>query len=265
MSRRIELTFARCRDENRAAFIPFIMAGDPSQERSQALLDALPAAGADIIEIGIPFSDPMADGPVIQEAGLRALAAGMNLSKTLAMVKAFRQQHATPVVLMGYMNPVHAYGYARFAADAQAAGVDGLILVDAPPEEAGEIEPLLASHEIAFVRLIAPTSVPTRLPMLTRGAQGYLYYISITGITGSASASPEAIAANIAAIRKVSPLPVCVGFGIKTPTDVASFAGLADGVVVGSAIVKMIAETHGDVAQVTALVKALAGGCAKAV
>ena len=261
---RIDASFARCREANRAAFIPFLMGGDPTPERAQALLNALPEAGADIIEIGIPFSDPMADGPVIQEAGLRALAAGMTLAKVLAMVAEFRKQHDTPVVLMGYVNPVYVYGYERFAQDAANAGVDGIILVDAPPEEAPEIEPLLSKHGIAFVRLIAPTSVPGRLKLLAEGASGYLYYISITGITGSASASPDVIKAKLAQIREVTRLPVCVGFGIKTPADVASFAGMADGVVVGSAIVKMIGDTQGDVAQVQTLVKALAAGCQRA-
>ena len=261
---RIDTRFAQCKAENRAAFIPFIMAGDPSPEASLDLLNALPGAGADIIEIGIPFSDPMADGPVIAEAGLRALAAGMTLEKLLAMVTKFRAVHDTPIVLMGYVNPVYVYGYARFAADAAKAGVDGIILVDAPPEEASEMEPVLADHGIAFVRLIAPTSVPDRLPLLARGAQGYLYYISITGITGAASATPQAIERNLAEIRKVTSLPVCVGFGIRTPADVASFAGLADGVVVGSAIVKKIADTNGDVTQVSELVQALAEGCRRA-
>lgn len=261
---RISEAFARCKAEGRAAFIPFLMGGDPGPEKSQALLNALPDAGADIIEIGIPFSDPMADGPVIQQAGLRALAAGMTLPKVLAMVAEFRKLHATPVVLMGYVNPVHAYGYERFARDAAAAGVDGIILVDAPPEEAAEIEPLLSQHGIAFVRLIAPTSVPGRLKLLADGASGYLYYISITGITGSASASPEVIQGKLAEIRKATDLPVCVGFGIKTKADVASFAGMADGVVVGSAIVKEIEASGGDVAKVSAFVRELASGCQRA-
>lgn len=261
---RIDAAFAKAKAENRAAFIPFIMAGDPSPETSQALLNALPDAGADIIEIGIPFSDPMADGPVIQEAGLRALAAGMTLKKVLAMIARFRATHKdTPIVLMGYLNPVYVYGYEAFATDAAKAGVDGIILVDAPPEEANEIEPLLSSHGIALVRLIAPTSVPGRLPLLTQGAKGYLYYISITGITGAGSATPDAIKGNIAEIRKATKLPVCVGFGIKTSGDVKSFAGLADGVVVGSAIVKKIAETNGDVKQVSGLLRDLANGCCR--
>lgn len=258
---RIDAVFARCKAENRAAFIPFIMAGDPGLETSQAVLNALPAAGADIIEIGIPFSDPMADGPVIQEAGLRALAAGMTLAKVLAMVAAFRQRDAeTPIVLMGYVNPVYAYGYDRFATDAAAAGVDGIILVDAPPEEAGEIEPALTAHGIAFVRLIAPTSVPQRVGLLTEGARGYLYYISVTGITGAASAAPAMIADKLAAIRAATSLPICVGFGVKTPDHVAAFAPLADGVVVGSALVQKIAETQGDLAAISAFVRALADG-----
>ena len=257
---RIDDAFARCKAEGRAAFIPFIMAGDPNLEAAQNMLDALPDAGADIIELGIPFSDPMADGPVIQAAGLRALEAGMTLKKVLAMAAAFRAKHATPLVLMGYLNPVHAYGYEAFARDAAAAGVDGIILVDIPPEEAGEIEPVLTKHHIALVRLIAPTSVPARLPLLAKGANGYLYYISITGITGAASASPEAIQGKLAEIRKVTALPVCVGFGIKTAADVKAFAALADGVVVGSAIVNEIARSKGDVQAVSTFVKSLAAG-----
>ena len=257
---RIDDAFARCKAEKRAAFIPFIMAGDPDQETAQKILEALPDAGADIIELGIPFSDPMADGPVIQAAGLRALAAGMTLKKVLAMAAAFRAKHATPLVLMGYLNPVYTYGYEAFARDAAQAGVDGIILVDIPPEEAGEIEPVLAAHGIALVRLIAPTSVPERLPLLTQGAKGYLYYISITGITGAASASPEAIKGKLAEIRKATSLPVCVGFGIKTAADVKAFASLADGVVVGSAIVQEIARSGGDAALIGRFVSALAAG-----
>lgn len=258
---RIDTAFARAGAEQRAAFVPFIMAGDPSPEASLALLNALPGAGADIIELGIPFSDPMADGPVIQEAGLRALAAGMTVKKLLAMVADFRTRHDTPIVLMGYLNPVHAYGFEAFARDAAKAGVDGIILVDAPPEEANEIEPLLRTHGISFVRLIAPTSIATRLPLLTQGAGGYLYYVSVTGITGSASAQSNQVGDALARIREHTSLPLCVGFGIKTPADVASFAGMADGVVVGSAIVKLIGETGGDVAKVSAFVRELAAGC----
>ncbi len=258
---RIAETFARCRNEQRAAFIPFIMAGDPSHAACAALLASLPAAGADIIELGIPFSDPMADGPVIQAAGKRALDAGASLSQTLALARDFRQNHATPLVLMGYLNPIYVYGYEAFARDAVVAGVDGVIIVDLPPEEASELEPLLSAHGIALVRLIAPTSVPARLPLLADKANGYLYYVSITGITGAASATATAVAENIAAIRAASPLPVCVGFGIKTPQDVANLAPLADGVVVGSAIVQHIAQSGGDVASISAYVRTLADAC----
>lgn len=258
---RIAESFARCKAEKRAAFIPFIMAGDPTASACERLLDALPAAGADIIELGIPFSDPMADGPVIQAAGLRALEAGMTLEGVLKLAKGFRTTHATPLVLMGYLNPIYVYGYERFARDAQAAGVDGMIIVDLPPEEAAELEPLLASHGIALVRLIAPTSVPERLPKLAKGASGYLYYVTIAGITGAAAAAATDIEKNLAAIRKATDLPVCVGFGIKTPADVASNAKLADGVVVGSAIVTNIEACGGDVAKFSSFVRSLADGC----
>jgi tryptophan synthase alpha chain len=262
---RIDVAFAAAKADNRAAFIPFITAGDPDYDASLAILKALPAAGADIIELGIPFSDPMADGPVIEAAGLRALEAGMTLKKVLEMVRAFRADNSTtPIVLMGYLNPVYVYGYEAFARDAAAAGVDGIILVDAPPEEAGEIEPTLTAHGISFVRLIAPTSLANRLPLLTKGAGGYLYYVSVTGITGSAMAQSNKVGDALAQIRAATDLPVCVGFGIKTPQDVASFAPLADGVVVGSAIVRKIEETKADVAAVSAFVRSLAEGCRKA-
>jgi tryptophan synthase alpha chain len=258
---RIAETFARCKAENRAAFIPFIMAGDPSLAQCSALLDALPAAGADIIEIGIPFSDPMADGVVIQEAGQRALAAGATLHSVLALARDFRAKHETPLVLMGYLNPVYIYGYEAFARDAKALGVDGIILVDLPPEEADELEPILTAYGVALVRLIAPTSVPERLPLLAEDAQGYLYYISITGITGAGAAPAQRIAQHIAEIRKATALPVCVGFGVKTPADVAAMAAMADGVVVGSAIVKHIHEMKGDISSFSTFVGGLAAAC----
>jgi tryptophan synthase alpha chain len=260
---RIATAFAHCRAENRAAFIPFIMGGDPSATACADLLNALPAAGADIIELGIPFSDPMADGPVIQAAGLRALDAGATLASILTLARGFRAKHAdTPLVLMGYLNPVYVYGYEKFARDAAAAGVDGIILVDLPPEEAPELEPLLTRHGIALVRLIAPTSVPDRVPLLVDGASGYLYYISMTGVTGAQQAAPVGnIGHSLAAIRAMTHLPVCVGFGIKTPADVAANAQLADGVVVGSAIVSYIHETKADIQKFSAFVRALADGC----
>ena len=261
---RIADAFDRAAAQSRAAFIPFIMAGDPTLAECAMLLDTLPAAGADIIELGIPFSDPMADGPVIQEAGLRALAAGTTLEAILTLVKNFRAHHATPIVLMGYLNPIFVYGYEKFARDAEDAGVDGMIIVDLPPEEAAELEPLLSQSGIALVRLIAPTSVPERLPLLVKNATGYLYYIAITGITGSGVAAPaERIAQHLAAIREHTHLPICVGFGIKTPADVAANARLADGVVVGSAIVKSIKDTAADSQKFSAFVSALAAGCRK--
>jgi tryptophan synthase alpha chain len=258
---RISETFAAYKAANRAAFIPFIMGGDPSLAATAKLLDALPAAGADIIELGIPFSDPMADGPTIAAAGKRALEAGASLTGILTLARDFRAKHATPLVLMGYLNPIYIYGYAKFAADAAAAGVNGIIIVDLPPEEAAELEPALTQHGIALVRLIAPTSVPGRLPLLTQHANGYLYYVSITGITGAGSAAASDVAKNIARIRNATSLPVCVGFGIKTPADVAAMAPLADGVVVGSALVNHIESTKADVASFSAYVRSLADGC----
>lgn len=243
MVSRISTVFARCKAENRAAFIPFIMGGDPNLETSAKLLDALPAAGADIIELGIPFSDPMADGPTIQAAGLRALEAGATLIKVLQMAKQFRAKHKeVPLVLMGYLNPIFIYGYDAFARDAAAAGINGVIIVDLPPEEASEMEPQLTKAGISLVRLIAPTSIPERLPLLVKGASGYLYYVSITGITGAGSATNADIEKNIAAIRKVTDLPIAVGFGVKTAEQVKAFGKLADGVVVGSAIVQKLAD-----------------------
>ena len=258
---RIDAAFATCKAANRAAFIPFIMGGDPSLDACAKLLDALPTSGADIIELGIPFSDPMADGPVIQAAGKRALDNGATLHAILDIVRNFRAKHTTPLVLMGYLNPIYAYGYEAFARDAAAAGVDGIIIVDLPPEEAAELEPLLKKTGIALVRLIAPTSVPDRLELLPSTAQGYLYYISITGITGAASASANSVGVNVAAIRAITNLPVCVGFGVKNPADVKAMAALADGVVVGSALVKLIHETNADIAKFGAEIRALSDAC----
>lgn len=258
---RIAAAFARCKAENRAAFIPFIMGGDPDLQTSQQVLNLLPNAGADIVELGIPFSDPMADGPVIQAAGLRALHAGATLKTVLAQAADFRAMHPeTPLVLMGYLNPLYIYGYEAFARDAAAAGVDGIIIVDLPPEEANELEPLLTQHGIAFVRLIAPTSVPARLPLLTQGASGYLYYVSVTGITGAAAATSQSIDTALAQIKAATDLPVCVGFGIKTPTDVAAVRH-AEGVVVGSALVKKIEETKGDASALRDFIGGLAAAC----
>lgn len=258
---RIADAFARCKAANRAAFIPFIMGGDPSAAACAQMLEALAANGADIIELGIPFSDPMADGPVIEAAGNRALANGTTLAGVLALAKTFRATHQTPLVLMGYLNPIYVYGYEKFARDAAAAGVDGIILVDLPTEEAPELEPILTRYNIALVRLIAPTSVPDRLELLADGASGYLYYIAVTGITGSQAAPIKDIEQNVAQIRKHTDLPVCVGFGVKTPEDVKALAPLADGVVVGSALVGHIHKTQADSASLSAFVSALSAAC----
>ncbi|MEJ0010063.1 MAG: tryptophan synthase subunit alpha [Alphaproteobacteria bacterium] len=259
MSARIRKTFARLKKEDRAAFIPFLMAGDPTLKKSAALMNALAESGADIIELGMPFSDPMADGPVIQEAGLRALKHGAGVRATLTLAAGFRELHpAVPLVLMGYLNPVERYGYEKFARDAGRAGVDGVILVDLPPEESAGVDALLKAQDIALIRLIAPTSIPSRLKLLAKGARGYLYYVSIAGITGAAGASTQSIASALTAIRKETHLPVAVGFGVKTPQDVQALARIADGVIVGSALVKKIAATNGDAKKVAAFARALA-------
>lgn len=259
---RIDRIFAACKASERAAFIPFVMAGDPSLEATAKILDALPAAEVDIIELGIPFSDPMADGPIIQAAGQRALKAGTTLKDILKLVANFRAKRSIPLVLMGYLNPIYVYGYEAFAEDAAKAGVDGVIIVDLPPEEAAELEPILTRHRISLVRLIAPTSVPDRLAKLASGASGYLYYVSITGVTGAASANAQEVEKSLVAIRRVTDLPICVGFGIKTPEDVKAMATTgADGVVVGSSIVKLVGESGGDAAKVAAYIKSLAAGC----
>ncbi|WP_428032274.1 tryptophan synthase subunit alpha [Ancylobacter sp.] len=238
MSTRIETRFKACAAEGRAALVTFITAGDPDHDTSLALLKALPAAGADIIELGVPFTDPMADGPAIQAAGLRALKAGQTLAKTLAMVKTFREgDAATPIVLMGYYNPVYVYGVERFLTDAKAAGVDGLVVVDLPPEEDNELcLPALAAG-LDFIRLATPTTDDKRLPAVLANTAGFVYYVSITGITGAAQADPAAVGQAVARIKRHTTLPVAVGFGVKTPESAAAIAAGADGVVVGSALI----------------------------
>ncbi len=229
---RIANTFARLR--NQAALIPFIMCGDGDTD---AILDGLVAGGADIIELGIPFSDPMADGAVIQAAGLRALEAGMTLVKVLETAARFRSRHANvPLVLMGYYNPIFHMGAEAFCTAANEAGVDGVIVVDLPPEEEAELTVHLQKHEVHLVRLIAPTSLENRLPLLVKNASGYIYYIAIAGITGAKGADAASVAAAVAKIREHTKLPVAVGFGIKTPADAKALKG-ADGVVVGSSLV----------------------------
>ena len=239
---RIELRFRQLAGENRAALITFITAGDPDAETSFEILRGLPAAGADLIELGMPFSDPMADGPAIQASSLRALKAGANMRRTLDLVRRFRQTDTdTPVILMGYYNPVYRYGVAQFIPDALAAGVDGLIIVDLPPEEEGELCLPANRAGLNFIYLTAPTTDDRRLPVVLANASGFVYYVSITGVTGAGSADIETLAAAVARLRRHTALPVAVGFGIKTPAQVAQVSRIADAVVVGSAIVERIA------------------------
>lgn len=225
------------------ALVTFITAGDPDHAKSLEILKALPGAGADIIELGMPFTDPMADGPVIDLASQRALKSGANMHKTLDMVREFRKSDAdTPIILMGYINPVHAYGLEKFGKDAVSAGVDGLIIVDLPPEESGPLEAVCAKTGLNLIRLVTPTTDEKRLKTLLRGAGGFLYYVSITGVTGAKKADLSVIAPHIAAIQKQSGMKVAIGFGIKTPEDARAMAAIGDAVVVGSSIVQTIAE-----------------------
>lgn len=239
---RIKARFEKLKAEGRAAFIPFVTAGDPSLADSAEILKGLPGAGADLIELGMPFTDPMADGPAVQAAGLRALAAGATMKTTLALVRGFREGDAeTPIVLMGYANPVFAYGVDAFARDAAAAGVDGMILVDIPPEEAGEFAPALAAAGLDVIRLSTPTTTDARLPAVLHGASGFLYYVSITGVTGTSDFDPAEVEREVRRIKKQTELPVGVGFGVKTAEQAAGIARFADAAVVGSAIVARIA------------------------
>ena len=242
---RLDARFAALKAEGRAGFVAYVMAGDPDLARSAAILKGLPAAGADVIELGFPFSDPMAEGPVIQVASQRALAAGTTLAKTLALVADFRKgEAATPIVLMGYLNPVLSHGYARFAADAHHAGVDGLIVVDCPPEEADELSDALEANNIALIRLTAPTTDDARLAVIARRTAGFVYYVSVAGVTGVKEADAAAAAPAVARIRRATGLPVAVGFGIKTPERAAEVARIADAAVVGSALVDVIAKAE---------------------
>ena len=244
MSARLDRCFARLRAANRAAFVPFITAGDPDRETCAALLRQLPEAGADIIEVGMPFSDPMADGPAVQAASLRALRAGTTLSDVLKLVANHRGSDAdTPIILMGYYNPIYTYGVARFLADATAAGIDGLIVVDLPPEHDDELcLPAIASG-ISFIRLASPTTDDARLPRVLENASGFVYYVSITGITGTKSADSGQVAEAIARLRRHTDLPIAVGFGIRNAEQAAAIARSADAAVIGSAIVTTIQES----------------------
>ena len=239
---RLETRFAALREEGRGGLVTFITAGDPDAATSAEILAGLPGAGADIIELGMPFTDPMADGPSIELASGRALANGQNMIGTLQMVSDFRKSDGdTPIVLMGYYNPIHAYGREKFAKDAAAAGVDGLILVDLPPEEEDEFRPLAVAEGIDIVRLIAPTSTDPRIGTLVKNASGFVYYVSVRGITGTSSAAASDIAFNVGRIQVQTDLPVAVGFGIRTPEQAAEVAAVADAAVVGTAIVETIA------------------------
>ena len=262
---RLAPTFARLKKEGRSAFVPFVTAGDPDMDTSFAILEKLPAAGADIIELGAPFSDPMADGPAVQASSMRALKAGATMQKVLQMVARFRKgDDKTPIVLMGYYNPIHAYGTARFAHDAAKAGVDGLIVVDLPVEEDEVLRVPAKAQGVDLIRFVTPTTDDARLKRIVADASGYLYYVSVAGVTGTKSVPEDEVRAAMARVRAATNLPCTVGFGIRTPDQAAAIAPMADGVVVGSAIVSLVAahQAHGKdrvIAEVLELVRALAG------
>jgi tryptophan synthase alpha chain len=269
MTTRIETRFAQLKRAQRPALVTFLTAGDPDPATSLALVRALPAAGADVIELGMPFTDPMADGPAIQAASQRALAAGMTLAKTLALVREFRAGNPdTPIVLMGYYNPIYVFGVDRFLQEAKSAGVDGLIVVDLPPEEDEELCLPALRAGLNFIRLATPTTDDRRLPAVLANTSGFVYYVSITGITGTAAADPTRVSAAVARIKRHTNLPVAVGFGVRTARDAQAIGATADGVVVGSALVDALRAsldpegraTAGTVPAVTELVKALAAG-----
>jgi tryptophan synthase alpha chain len=241
---RIDKRFAALKREGRAGLVTFITAGDPDYASSLAILKALPAAGADIIELGMPFSDPMADGPAIQASSTRALRSGQTMEKTLQMVTAFRAaDDATPIVLMGYYNPIYVYPVDRFIADAVAAGADGLIVVDMPPEEDAELRPAAAAAGLNFIRLATPTTDGRRMPAVLANTSGFVYYVSIAGITGTKAPDLSEVGGHVARIKAHTSLPIAVGFGVKSEGQVGAIARLAEGVVVGSAIVSAIAES----------------------
>ena len=243
MAGRIERRFAELREANRAGFVTFVTAGDPDLDLSFEILKDLPAAGADIIELGMPFSDPMADGPTIQLGNLRALNSGITLAKTLDIVARFRETDAaTPLVLMGYYNPIYSYGGDVFITEAARVGVDGLIVVDLPPEEDAELLNPATEAGLDFIRLATPTTDDARLPTLLRNGSGFVYYVSITGITGAAAADPDFVGREVARLREQTELPIAVGFGIRAPDQAAAIGRVADGVVVGSALVNRVAE-----------------------
>jgi tryptophan synthase alpha chain len=269
MTTRIDRRFAELQRDGRTALVTFTMAGDPDTKTSLEIIKALPKAGADIIELGMPFTDPMADGPAIQASGRRALEAGQTMKKTLAMVRAFRKDDdTTPVVLMGYYNPIYVYGVEAFLKDAKAAGIDGLIVVDLPPEEDEELCLPALRAGLSFIRLATPTTDDKRLPAVLANTSGFVYYVSITGVTGSATPDPAAVRAAVARIKRHTALPVAVGFGVRTAKQARAIASGAEAVVVGSALVGAIKDsldkngkaTARTVKAVTALAAELAGG-----
>lgn len=261
---RIDRKFAELKQAGKKAFVSYTMAGDPDYETSLAIVKGLPAAGVDIIELGLPFTDPMADGPIIQLAGQRALAGGQTLAKTLQIVREFRKSDdTTPIVLMGYYNPIHSRGVDAFLADAKDAGIDGLIIVDLPPEEDNELCIPAQAAGLNFIRLATPTTDNKRLPKVLQNTSGFVYYVSITGITGAAEAEVGDVGPEVARIQSASGLPVIVGFGINTPEKSEAIASVADGAVVGSAIVKMIGEGK-PTDEVLAFVKTLSDGAHRA-
>ena len=239
---RLQTRFADLKEQNRAALVTFVTAGDPDYDTSLAILKGLPGAGADVIELGMPFTDPMADGPAIQLANIRALGAKQNLVKTLQMVREFREGDSdTPLVLMGYYNPIHMYGVERFIADAKEAGVDGLIVVDMPPEHNAELCDPAQAAGLDFIRLTTPTTDDARLPRVLNGSSGFVYYVSVAGVTGAGAATLEHVEEAVTRLRRHTDLPISIGFGIRTPEQAAAIARLADGVVVGSALIDHIA------------------------
>lgn len=266
---RIDTTFTSLKSQGRAGLVTFVMAGDPDHETSAAIIAALPGAGADVIELGMPFTDPMADGPAIQAAGLRALKAGASLRRTLELVRGFRKTNGTtPIVLMGYYNPIYVYGVEKFLVDAKDAGVDGLIVVDLPPEEDAELCLPALNAGLNFIRLATPTTDDKRLPAVLANTSGFVYYVSITGITGSAAPDTNKVAAAVARIKRHTQLPVAVGFGVRRAEQARDFGAVADAVVVGSALVDTVrAHLTADgapgpetVSAVAALVSELAAG-----
>ncbi|MBN6772377.1 tryptophan synthase subunit alpha [Pseudomonas granadensis] len=239
---RLQTRFAALKEQNRAALVTFVTAGDPDYDTSLAILKGLPGAGADVIELGMPFTDPMADGPAIQLANIRALGAQQNLAKTLQMVREFREGNSdTPLVLMGYFNPIHKFGVERFIAEAKDAGVDGLIVVDMPPEHNAELCDPAQAAGLDFIRLTTPTTDDARLPKVLNGSSGFVYYVSVAGVTGAGAATLEHVEEAVVRLRRHTDLPISIGFGIRTPEQAAAIARLADGVVVGSALIDHIA------------------------